>query len=646
LESETKDPTQGEISNPARTARWLVILLLGAILTAVNVIWMTYLQVVWNQGYSTILSLYFNAVFTLVVLVMVNALLHRLRPKLALSAAELLLIFIMANVGTSVAMLGEYIASQLAYPFYYTKTNIYWATRLFPHLPKWLTVSDAQAVKDYYLGNAELWKWSSLKPWAIPVLIWGVLVMAMVWTGICLTALVYNRWRYQEKLSFPMLQIPLMIAERRTGFYRTWLFWIAFGIAAGIDIINALHGLYPLVPALTVKRTALQLAGLQRPWSALNPVLYSLNPFLIGLEYFLPLDLLFSVFFFYWAGRMQGVILSAAGVDFSYSADNMVAPYVREQSFGAIIALLAFSLWLARKHWRESWTKMRTLMAVDRAGLGVVLGSACMAAVLIMCGMSVPVAVVYVAIYIAILASLARIRAQYGPPSAGLFLGAPGPVIYNFAGADGLGSQNLASLSVAHWLDWDFSGHPVPDTLEGHAMTEGRVRPGVFISAILLSGLVGYIFAIGTALVTGYCLGQATAHVAGTQTYYGYDSYNEFTNRLFDTVRGAHADSLFATGFGAAVVLVLQAIRTSSIGFPLHPVGYAIASTYASTFLWSTALITWIFKLFLLRYTGLKGYYRAVPFFLGLVLGEFVVGSLLSLLGVIFQTHLYVFWPY
>jgi Domain of unknown function (DUF6784) len=37
---------------------------------------------------------------------------------------------------------------------------------------------------------------------------------------------------------------------------------------------------------------------------------------------------------------------------------------------------------------------------------------------------------------------------------------------------------------------------------------------------------------------------------------------------------------------------------------------------------------------------------RAAPFFLGLILGEFVVGSLISLLGVLIGTPTYVFWPY
>jgi Domain of unknown function (DUF6784) len=40
------------------------------------------------------------------------------------------------------------------------------------------------------------------------------------------------------------------------------------------------------------------------------------------------------------------------------------------------------------------------------------------------------------------------------------------------------------------------------------------------------------------------------------------------------------------------------------------------------------------------------GFCCAAPFFLGLILGEFVVGSLISLLGVLTGTPTYVLWPY
>lgn len=603
------------------------------------------MQVVWNQGFPTVLSFYFNSIFTLTLLAVLNAGVRRVLPRVAMSGVELLVVFVMVNVGTTIQMLAEYIVSQLAYPHYYQNLDKNWAA-LVQNLPRWLTVSDPQAGRDFYLGKANLWKWSSLRPWITPALAWGLFVAAIAWTGICVASLVYNRWRHEERLSFPLLQIPLMIAEPKTRFYRTWLFWIAFSIAAGINITNALHSLYPAVPAIAVKRAALQFSGLPKPWSALSPVLYSFNPFLIGLEFFLPLDLLFSVFAFYWAARLECVMLAFFGSDVSFSADNMVAPYVREQSFGALMALLGFSFWVSRGRWRDSWKRAKMILPLDTATLGAAVGAVTIMAMLVLAGMQGYVALMLVVVYVAVVVSLSRIRAQYGPPAAGLFLGAPGAVVYQTLGPQALGTSGVAQLETMHWLDWDHTNNPMPDTLEAHSMTEGKMRTTVLIAAVLVAVVVAYVVTFGTVLSTGYELGQATAKSGGTQVYYARDACSTFSRRVMDSQRGLHADSAFAMSIGAAVALILQAVRTRYVGFPLHPVGYAIASTYVSTFLWSTAALTWVFKLTLLRYWGLKGYHRAAPFFLGLVLGEFVVGSILSILSVAFKVHLYVFWPY
>jgi type VI secretion system protein VasG len=45
---------------------------LGALLVPVYCYWMLYMEVAWNQGYATLLSLYFNTVFTLTVLVVAH----------------------------------------------------------------------------------------------------------------------------------------------------------------------------------------------------------------------------------------------------------------------------------------------------------------------------------------------------------------------------------------------------------------------------------------------------------------------------------------------------------------------------------------------------------------------------------------------
>ncbi|MBI3911207.1 MAG: hypothetical protein HY320_09775, partial [Armatimonadetes bacterium] len=46
----------------------------------------------------------------------------------------------------------------------------------------------------------------------------------------------------------------------------------------------------------------------------------------------------------------------------------------------------------------------------------------------------------------------------------------------------------------------------------------------------------------------------------------------------------------------------------------------------------------------ILRGAGLRGYRNALPLFLGLILGEFIVGSICNLLGLAFNFQLYRFW--
>jgi hypothetical protein len=54
--------------------------------------------------------------------------------------------------------------------------------------------------------------------------------------------------------------------------------------------------------------------------------------------------------------------------------------------------------------------------------------------------------------------------------------------------------------------------------------------------------------------------------------------------------------------------------------------------------------MAWALKTFISRYWGHKGYLRALPLFLGLVLGEFVVGGLWTLVGTVMGMPTFSFW--
>ncbi|HID57451.1 TPA: hypothetical protein EYP37_13030 [Candidatus Poribacteria bacterium] len=61
--------------------------------------------------------------------------------------------------------------------------------------------------------------------------------------------------------------------------------------------------------------------------------------------------------------------------------------------------------------------------------------------------------------------------------------------------------------------------------------------------------------------------------------------------------------------------------------------------------LWSCFFLSFILKWAILKYGGLKQYRKAVPFFLGLALGDLSLGSVWSIIGIAMNTTIYQPFP-
>jgi hypothetical protein len=92
---------------------------------------------------------------------------------------------------------------------------------------------------------------------------------------------------------------------------------------------------------------------------------------------------------------------------------------------------------------------------------------------------------------------------------------------------------------------------------------------------------------------------------------------------------------------GAGVTLTLSALRARFVGFPLHPAAYALNMSFANDFFWGDMFLAWGVKSLVLRYGGIGLYRRALPLFLGLILGDYVTGSVWSLIGMAFHLDLF-----
>jgi hypothetical protein len=100
--------------------------------------------------------------------------------------------------------------------------------------------------------------------------------------------------------------------------------------------------------------------------------------------------------------------------------------------------------------------------------------------------------------------------------------------------------------------------------------------------------------------------------------------------------RGADNDA--ADGHLAGIGILLTHARWLWFGFPLHPIGYLFASSFALEWgMWNVVFVTWLIKALVVRYGGLHLYRRTIPFFLGMALGDcvtqFAWGVGLSLTG-------------
>lgn len=76
-------------------------------------------------------------------------------------------------------------------------------------------------------------------------------------------------------------------------------------------------------------------------------------------------------------------------------------------------------------------------------------------------------------------------------------------------------------------------------------------------------------------------------------------------------------------GLGVGVMFFLMFMRNRFLWWPLHPIGFAISPNCRIDALWFTIFFAWFLKTLILRYGGPKRYNSTIPFFLGLILGQY-----------------------
>lgn len=645
--------TVGKIKDAGVTP---LAVLIALILIPIDNLWITIIEVRWYALDGTCLPIFITPIFVLFLLCLGNLLVQKIAPRLALRRGELLTIYIMVVMAATLAShdLIQNLFGTLGHPYHAANDTNQYEKLFWKYLPHDMFVKDKVALHGFYAGGVDHpFTYSIMRFWIAPLAIWGSLVLVLIAMMLCINILIRKQWTENEKLVFPLVQLPIAMTAEDSGkkFYSNKLMWAGFGVAFAIGLFNGLHVLYPSLPELTgVKAFPLVPFFPDRPWNAVarfgNGFNITMYPFTIGLVYFIPLDLSFSCWFFYIARKLWQVVGAAMGWDGSGTSGF---PYWDAQSSGAWLALGIIIVMGTIPHLKTVWKdafrdsgtpdEMRESSLYRKSFYVLILGSLFLILLSMQMGLPVYYAIIFFALYFLLSIAMTRIRAELGTPHEIVFVN-PQQIMLSLLGFNAIGAANMTILQSMYWFNRCYRSHPMPNQLESMKMAEGtaiKIKPLIF--ALMLATVVGLLTAYWANLHVTYAAG-AQAKCLGFKWWVGAESFDRLTQGIrnrptTDLVWILH---LIA---GAAIVVGLKSMRGAFINWPFHPAGYALAISYAMDYFWFAFFVSWLIKIIIVRYGGMKLHNTCVPFFLGLILGDFFIGSVWAIIGPLINTQAY-----
>ena len=543
----------------------------------------------------------------------------------------------------------EILVPMLGHAFRFATPENEWQQLFVPFLPEWLTVSDDQLLRGYYEGDVPLYTVESLLGWATPVLWWLAFISVLVFGMLCINVIIRKQWIGHEKLSYPIIHLPVHLTEtRHNRFFQNRLMWLGFGIAGGLALWNGVNFLYPILPEFRTRIQSIQVFT-ERPWNAMGRIPFSLYPFAIGLGFFIPLDLSFSCWFFFWYWRLMRVV----GAAFGFRSLPRF-PYMNEQASGGYLALCVLAIWASRRHLLTVGRSVfrRTAaheeadepMSYRAAVLGLI---AALVFLVLFCyygGASIGLMLTFFVLYYMISIAVTRMRAELGTPVHDLHYSGPDEILTRTVGTRRLGRGNLIMFSMFWFINRAYRSHPMPHQLEGFKIME---RTGMtmhrIIFALMLAAVLGTLAGFWALIDRGHRLGMEVRAYWPSLSAFGIEPYRRLAGWLQTPSDTLIPESGFM-GLGFLLTTVLQLFRMRFVWWPFHPAGFAISTSWGMNVTWSCLFVSWLIKWLILQYGGPVRYRKVAPFFLGLILGEFTVGSLWTVVGIIVGIPTYGFW--
>ena len=580
-----------------------------------------------------------GAIFFFVCVLVVNIIVGYLGRRFQLSKADLVLIYCMLLMAVTVPTWGLvfFLIGTLVYPYYYASPENRFEELFHDQIPTWMVPQDREAIKGYYEG---LPKGASIpwESWVEPMAYWLGLIVVMGFMLICMSAILHRQWSVHERLAYPMMQLPQSMLENDRSMtsqiaplFKRKVMWVGFALPFVFFSFKGLNFFWPFLPdphiggALTLFRDTVTL-GL------------TVNFAYIGFFYLASLDLIFSIWFFYVLCRVQEGIFNVLGIAsterLSAYESYPIAADLTHQQTGAVIVFILFGLWSARVHLRDmlntAWNPARRgvdseeLLRYRTAAVGFLVSFVIVCIWLWRSGVPLVFVPVLVIVSLIFFALVARVVATAGVPTARSPI-VPAYFIISGFGTSILGAKGLIALTFTFIWQGESRTSPMVAASNGLKLAES-IRGSK--TRLFWGLMIALIASLGASLFTTLNMSYSHGAINLAQLKWTGGHGWPYIGPTIEKLPDANMRGWLFKGIGGSIEWFLMWAHYRWHWWPLHPIGLVIAVGWLTSSIWFSAFLAWLLKAIILHVGGSKLFQGLKPFFLGLILGQVVVGGM------------------
>jgi hypothetical protein len=564
-----------------------------------------------------------------------NTVMAGMGRNLALNRSELIVVYIMLIVVASLATMGlcETILPAISGVFYYASPENKWAEILFPILPDAIMLNDGMENRTFYEGFGT--KDFSV-PWGIwlrPMAMWGVFLLALYLTMVCIAVILRRQWMDRERLSYPLVQVPQALIRGEEAdsivnpFFKNRIVWAGAALPILVGLFTGLNKYlagFPVIPT-----------AWSFPIGFGQSINMTISFAVLGFSYLIGPDIAMGIWGFALLSKVEKMFFVANGVtkqqDVWAVATSELLNY---QGLGGLIVFVGIGLWVGREHLAQVFRKFLgreselsdddEIMTYRSAVFGCLIGTVVMIGWFMYLGTPLWAASLFVFLAMVIFTGLSRVVAESGIAAIISPMIAPDFMVYGL-GSKLLGATATANFSMGYIFGADIRVFLLGVVANGLKLIEGMNRGSrrIVFWAIVIAIVLGVTGSLFTVMSLGYRDGGINSNAWFFKSMPGIIYKMAATN--IAEPQGVYWEGLSFVGVGAGAMLALTWLRQRFLWWPLHPIGFPIMTSWLVDWMWFSVFLAWLIKVTILKYGGASLFARSRYFFLGMIAGRMLI---------------------